>query len=103
MIKIKCIDHIDDFGNDKVFTIVLQEVSLYKNRAMKIDKENYSSDCFGLIVNYDADENEYCICQDEFDCEIFYVDNNGDKHWFNYKLSEDEANEIIECCKNDTV
>jgi hypothetical protein len=30
---------------------------------------------------------------------LFYVDNDGDKHWMNYKLTELEEIGAIEFCK----
>jgi hypothetical protein len=30
---------------------------------------------------------------------LFYIDNDGEKHWMPYVLTEDEEKEAIEFCK----
>jgi hypothetical protein len=99
--KVKTIENIDYFGEDTVFTVNVEGVDgQLINMAKMEDQENYNDDCFGVWVNYDSVENEYYICQDNSDSELFYVTDNGDKLWLPYVLTKEEAREVINACKN---
>lgn len=99
--KVKTIENIDYFGEDAVFTVNVEGVDgQLINMAKMEDQENYNDDCFGVWVNYDSVENEYYICQDNSDSELFYVTDNGDKLWLPYVLTKEEAREVINACKN---
>lgn len=98
--KIKDIEHIDDFGmGELVFWIEVTDVpkQLVKQAKM-IDQENYSDDCFGICAG--SNDGEYYICEDSSTSELYYVDNNGDKHWLEYILSDAERNEVFEFCNS---
>lgn len=98
--KFKNIENIDDFGGDKVFTLTVKDVdNQFIQMAKEEDGENYDEGCFGIWVNYNADANEYCICQDSIDSELFYINNDGDKIWMPYILTDKESKEIIDACK----
>jgi hypothetical protein len=98
--KFKNIENIDDFGGDKAFTLTVEDVDdKFIQMAKAEDGENYDEGCFGIWVNYNADEDEYYICQDSIDCELFYVNNDGDKIWMSYILTDEEAKEMIDACK----
>ena len=98
--KFKNIENIDDFGGDKVFTLTVKDVDdRFIQMAKAEDGENYDDGCFGIWVNYDAYANEYYVCQDSIDCELFYVNNDGDKIWMPYILTNEEATEMIDVCK----
>jgi hypothetical protein len=98
--KFKKIENIDDFGGDKVFTLAVDNVdSKFVQMAKAEDGEDYDEGCFGVWVNYDAGKNEYYICQDSVDSELFYVNNDGDKIWMPYILTDEEVNEMISACK----
>lgn len=97
--KIKHIEHVDDFGmGELVFWIEVTDIpKQLVEQAKMIDGKNYSEDCFGICAG--ANDGEYYICKDSSDSELYYVDNNGDKHWLKYVLSEAERNEVFEFCK----
>ena len=98
--KFKNIENIDDFGGDKVFTLTVCNVgSKFIQIAKAEDGEEYDENCFGVWVNYDSNENKYYVCQDSICCELFYVNNNGDKIWMPYVLTDEEAKEMIDACK----
>lgn len=98
--KFKNIENIDDFGGDKVFTLTVEDVdNKFIQMAKAEDGENYDEGCFGILVNYNADEDEYYVCQDSISCELFYVNNDGDKIWMPYILTDEEAKEMIDACK----
>lgn len=98
--KFKQIENIDYFGGDKVFTLAVKDVN---NNCIQIakaeDGDNYDESCFGVWVNYDADKNEYYICEDSIDSNLFYINNDGDKIWLPYVLTDEETNEMIDACK----
>ena len=96
--KIKEIEHYDEFDSVIVCWFTVSDVPDYFKRLGKqIDGENYLNSCFGICVGYD--ENGWYICQDSPKCELFYIDNDGEKHWMSYVLTEDEATEAIKICK----
>lgn len=98
--KVKTMEHYDKFDSDVVCWLEVKDVSNYfKRLAKQIDKEHYLDDCFGICVG--RDEDGWYVCQDSPNCELFYVDNNGEKHWMSYVLTEDEKAEAIEYCKNE--
>ena len=96
--KIKAMEHYDEFGSEVVCWLEVEDVlGFFKHLAKQIDQENYSEDCFGICVG--CDEDGWYVCQDAPGCELFYIDNEGDKHWMSYVLTEDENTEAIEFCK----
>lgn len=98
--KIRCIEHVDDFNTDEhVFWLEVDDVpEEFIREAKEIDGDEFLETCFGIcVVN---SESEWFVCEDNVDCELFYINNDGDKCWLAYKLTEDETNEAIEFCKN---
>ena len=76
----------------------------YVDEAKKIDGDNYNENCFGLIVTYgrraDGEEDkepEWFIDSDA----PFYVDNDGNWNYLDYKLTEDEQAEVIQMSKDE--
>lgn len=98
--KIKTMEHYDEFDEDVVCWLEVEDVQdNFKQLAREIDKENYLESCFGICVGYDEDG--WYVCQDAPSCELYYIDNNGDKHWMPYILTEVENKEAIEFCKKE--
>lgn len=60
----------------------------FVEEAKKIDGDNYIGDGFGVCVQYDRGDEEYFAVEDEPGCNLYYIDNKGDKHWFPYKVNE---------------
>lgn len=97
MIKSNGVEHFDNFGDSIIFWCIVDNVpQKYINKAKEIDKENYSSDCFGCCIILDTDG--WAICQDEPNCELYYIDNNGDKHWVNKTFTDKEKETFIDDC-----
>ena len=97
MISSYGIEHWDNFGDSIIFWCVAGDVpKKYIDKAVQIDKENYSSDCFGACVIFDVDG--FHMCQDSPDCELYYIDNDGDKHWFEKVFTDEEAKTFFEEC-----
>lgn len=96
--KIKTMEHYDEFDGTVVCWLEVEDIlNSFKHLGKKIDGEHYSEDCFGICVG--QDEDGWYICQDAPSCELFYIDNDGEKHWMPYVLTEDENREAIEFCK----
>lgn len=98
--KIRCIEHVDDFNEkEHIFWLEVDNVPKeFIERAKSIDREEFLETCFGICVMCNGDD--WCVCADGPNCELFYIDNEGEKHWMEYKLTEFETNEAIEYCKN---
>jgi hypothetical protein len=91
-------EHYDEFDSAVVCWLEVEDVSDYlKCLGKEIDRENYLESCFGICVG--CDEDGWYVCQDAPSCELFYIDNDGEKHWMPYVLTEDEEKEAIEFCK----
>ena len=97
--KIQSIEHIDDFGMHEClcWTVVDGVPTQFIEEAKAIDGDNYCEACFGICVG--SDEDGWFVNQDDINCELYYIDNNGDKHWMNYKLTEQEEADAIAYCK----
>lgn len=97
--NIKEIEHMDNFGEGEyVFWLEVKDVpEKFIEKAKRIDKENFLEDCFGICIT--CSENEWNVCQGDIDCELYYIDNNGDKNWMEYILTEEERTDAIKICK----
>lgn len=85
--------YIDDFAEEKYIWVDIYETGIskeIKEKAKWIDEECYNGNCFGVCIEYDCQNDSLSIYQDEPDCSLFYVDNQGVRHWFEYELSEIE-------------
>ena len=98
--KIKFIEHMDEFGpNERTFWLEVEDVpSEIIEQAKAIDGENFSMSCFGICVIQTG--NDWFVCVDEPRKELFYIDNDGDKHWLQYEVSAEEEHDAIEYCMN---
>lgn len=97
--KVLTMEHYDVFDDEYICWVCVQDVPRkFIKEAKRIDKENYLEDCFGICVG--KDEDGWYVCQDAQECELYYIDNNGDKHWMAYLLSESEKESAIEYCEN---
>ena len=96
--QVKAVEHCDEFDSAVVCWLEVEDIpESFKSLGQQIDGENYLDDCFGICVG--RDENDWYVCQDAPGCELFYIDNDGEKHWMSYVLTENESKEAIEFCK----
>ena len=96
--KINKVDFSDDFGDSWVFWIIVKDVdNKYQEIAREIDKENYSKDCFGICLGYDY--KDFYIIKDDGK-QLYYIDNIGNKHWFECEINEKLFNDMTEMVKN---
>lgn len=99
MLRVKTMDNCDKFwDNEYVCWVTVDGVGdKFIREAKEIDGEFYSSDCFGIWVG--KDNEGWFIGQDSPGCELFYIDNDGEKHWMSYILSDEEEELAIKFCK----
>ena len=97
--KIKNIEHMDDFSvNEHVCWAVVEDIpERFVAKAKVIDANEYSEDCFGICVG--CDDDGWYVSEDIPKCNLYYIDNDGDKHWMDYELTEQEAFDAIDFCK----
>lgn len=101
MLKAVTMEHMDDFDDVKVISMVVGDVpENFIMEAKEIDKENFSEECFGVWVNYEKETGEFAVITDHEDSQLYYVDNSGDKHWLDYLLSEQEVKAVTDACRN---
>ena len=102
MLKVKEVENIDDLDDVKVLSLVVGNVpKQFIREAKKIDGRNYSSDCFGIWVNYEVETGELVVITDQERSQLYYVDNLGDKHWLDYLLTEQETAMVTEICRKE--
>jgi len=102
MLKVKEVENIDDLDDVKVLSLVVGNVpKRFIREAKEIDGRNYSSDCFGIWVNYEVETGELVVITDQERSQLYYVDNLGDKHWLDYLLTEQETAMVTEICRKE--
>lgn len=96
--RVKCIEHVDKFyENERAFWLEVEEIpEEFIEQAKEIDGENFSESCFGICVIQTG--YNWFACIDEPGQELFYIDNNGDKHWLPYMVTEEEEQSAIAYC-----
>ena len=106
--KLKQIEHYDCFPDA---TLYLAEISdppqEIQNQAREIDGEEYSPDGFGVCVFHDLSTHEFAIMTETAyptneSRTIYYIDTDGDKHWFKTDLAEELLKEIYDTCEKIT-
>lgn len=85
-------DEIEE-TDDLIMWITVQEIGIpeeIKRETIKIDKENYNKNCFGICIGYKKEKAELYIYEGVPGHELYYTDNNGNNRWLHYKLNEIE-------------
>lgn len=102
--KFNGIEHFDHFDGETIFWGALsdppQEI---QDAARKIDGDNYRGDCFEICAHYDVKTGKTDIVTEAEPSSgeklnIYYVDNEGDKHWFKAELPEDFVKQLFDAC-----
>lgn len=100
------IEHFDLFDDVTIFWAEISDLpEAIQNKARKIDGGEYRADCFGMCAAYDLTTKEFAIVTDTDPStgdysNIYYVDDNGDKHWFKADITPEFVNQIFsECAK----
>ena len=97
------IDNISDFEDEKIFWISLTDPpARLKSRAKLIDGEAYSDTCFAVWVSFYPDTGEFEFVKEkagDASCSVFYIDNDGERHYFPYEIPEALEKQIISECR----
>ena len=106
MLKFDKLDHYDDFGDTIVCWVDVKDVpKTFSDAARKECNGKYEG--FGVCMSYDFDSKSFFVVED-FAVEIvsqsghnqlFCVDENGEKHWFPYRLSSEEIESFSSCLR----
>lgn len=100
MLKFNGLEHHDDFDDEIICWVDVSGVpERFVREAEDIDGENYSSDCFGVCLLYDKDKKAFTAIEDRPGAQLYYIDNDGDKHWLSYPLNETEIRSIAQKVK----
>ncbi len=100
------VEHWDHFHDETIYWLDLSDMpEEIQASAREIDGEEYNERCFGMCVVHDLSANEYVVVTDSSDpanadSNIFYVDNEGDKHWFRADLPEAFVKEVFSACED---
>lgn len=92
------LEHYDNFGDtERVFWVDVSGVpECFVGEAKKIDGADYTEDCFGVCIQHNSETGEFVAIEDKPGQNLYYVDNLGEKHWFDYCLSGRELAQIVE-------
>ena len=92
------LEHYDNFGDtERVFWVDVSGVpECFVGEAKKIDGADYTEDCFGVCIQHNSETGEFVAIEDKPGQNLYYVDNLGEKHWFDYCLSGQELAQIVE-------
>jgi len=66
------------------------------SEAKKIDVDNYCDDGFEVCIQSNMLSREFTVIEDRSDQNLYYSDSLGEKHWFDYKLSVQEIEQITD-------
>jgi hypothetical protein len=100
MVKAKNVEYYDHFITEIVFWCAAEVTNEdFIGIARAIDKDDYNADCFGVCIV--LDENGFEVsCHSSSDEQLYYTDVDGNKTYFNYKLTEEEIKGFTKVCAN---
>ncbi len=110
-LEFKGIEHYDIFEGDVI--IFWADISnpplAIQAIAQEIDGADFSPDSFGVCVNYSFNEKEFYVVIDtgtslpplppEDYRNLFYIDQDGDKHWFKTDIPSELLEQIVGECQ----
>lgn len=101
--KFKEIETVDLLQDVTIFWIALSDMpEAVQGKAKEIDAQEYDAQGFGACVGYDLAKNELFFFTEEGSAtgngNIFYVDTDGDRHWFRVEIGEDLTKQIFGAC-----
>lgn len=104
--KFNGIEHLDNFDEEHIFWVELSSLPAYIQKlARVIDGEDYDPTAFGACVLHDIETGMMYFVEDhdletDFIGNIFYIDINGEKHWFSAKISNTLKKSIFKACRD---
>lgn len=99
------VEHYDIFEDDVIiFWLDISDVpQALQTEARQIAGEHFEPNYFGVCANYSFQERQFCIVIDTeastvHPSNIFYIDCDGDKHWFTTELSQAFIEQVFLMC-----
>ena len=96
---------IDQFEDESIFWVCVTDVAVHiQNKAREIDGEFYSPNSFEICVCRDKSTSELSIVTEKDsatgeECNLYYVDNDGNRHWFYEDLPEHFSKRLFSECE----
>lgn len=88
---------------DKRLNAIIFEMAMdnmpekYVEQAKKIDGEAYAEECFAFQFRFSIGTNRFFV-NEVGGKEAYYIDENGDKHYLDYKIPQNLTNIAIDQC-----
>lgn len=102
--KFNGIEHFDRFEDEIVYWAEISDVpDVIQREAQRIDGTAYNPGCFGLCVCYEMATGKFALITDTEpptggDRSIYYIDNDGSKHWYKADLSPSFIEQVFGAC-----
>ena len=101
--KFNEIETVDLSQDVTIFWAALSDMpEAVQGKAREIDGQEYDAQGFGACVGYDLAKNEFFFFSDENPLtgggNIYYVDEDGDKHWFRVEIGAELTKQIFDAC-----
>lgn len=97
------IEHFDHFPDETIFWAELADPPTeLRSKAALLDGGNYCETCFGVCAVFDAKAQQFDLIADMDGDEthtVYYIDNDGNKHWFACEIPEELKNRIFSECQ----
>ena len=101
MFTSKGVEHFDIFSGEIVFWCNAGNVTEQLiEKAKEIDGKEFSTECFGCCVSLDEDGWNFLQESVYNDNTIYYIDNNGEKHWIGKIPHESKKAFINDCIRS---
>ena len=103
-LKLNGIGSNEHFDGVSAFTAEISGLpQSIQDEAKKIDGEAYNASCFEMYIYYDLETGAFTVSTEKDpatgeDCNVYYVDDNGDKHWFKVEMPEEFTSEVFAAC-----
>lgn len=107
--KLDRIEHIDYFEGATIFWADLSEAPQeLQDLARALDGSEYDPMRFGMCIHHDVATGEWSVVTDTDlstgeNCNVFYIDKEGDKYWFKADLTQDFVLLVFMECKRAAV
>lgn len=105
--KFKQVEHYDHFDTETLFWVDISDMpENIQDKAREIDGAEYSPSRFGVCVIYDWTKKEFDLIMDAVpftgeERNVYYIDMDGDKHWFKVELAPEFTQEVFAACEKD--
>ena len=105
-IKFDGIEHLDEYVDAVIFWIDVSDLPpAIQQQAKQYDLEQYNEKGFGVCIHYGIEEMGFNIVTDtDFDTgesrNVFYIDNDGDKHWLRADIPDEFIAEMLAECRD---